>query len=45
MALREQRHARFERRGTGLLANATISLLEALTGFNREVRPGRRLGA
>lgn len=32
-----QPHATFERRQSGLLANVTITLLEALTGFEREL--------
>ncbi len=35
--LRTQPHPSFERRGDGLMHNATISLLEALVGFEREV--------
>lgn len=30
----------FERRGDGLLCNLTISLLDALVGFQREARRG-----
>ncbi|KAI7839136.1 hypothetical protein COHA_007139 [Chlorella ohadii] len=39
VVLRTQPHPTFERRGDGLLANVTISLLDALVGFERE--PGR----
>jgi DnaJ-class molecular chaperone len=35
--LRTLPHPVFERRGDGLLCNTTISLLEALVGFEREV--------
>ncbi len=37
VVLRTQPHPTFERRGDGLLANVTISLLDALVGFEREV--------
>ncbi|PRW20497.1 dnaJ ERDJ3B isoform A [Chlorella sorokiniana] len=37
VVLRTQPHATFERRGDGLLANVTISLLDALVGFQREL--------
>jgi DnaJ-class molecular chaperone len=37
VVLRTTPHPTFERRGDGLLANVTISLLEALVGFEREV--------
>ena len=36
--LRTQPHPHFERRGMHLMVNATITLLEALVGFEREVR-------
>lgn len=35
--LRTQPHPTFERRGDDLLANVTISLLDALVGLEREV--------
>ena len=38
--LRTLPHPHFERRGMHLLANATISLVEALVGFELEVRGG-----
>ena len=38
MVLRTAPHSQWERRGDGLLTNVTISLLEALVGFEREVR-------
>ena len=37
VVLRTQPHPTFERRGDGLLANVTISLLDALVGFQKEV--------
>lgn len=37
VVLRTLPHPRFERRGDGLMYNETISLLEALVGFEREV--------
>lgn len=37
VVLRTLPHPRFERRGDGLMYNETISLLEALVGFEREI--------
>lgn len=44
VVLRTLPHPHFERRGDGLMYNATISLLEALVGFEREVGAGGAAG-